>query len=364
MYMSYLLSSPLADKGSFTQNSEATSSNRSRESNEGKSQRSAINRYSDTGDVSADQPTPLLTGPPPLPTDTTSCTESSDLSDDDNVNVGGAKGLENSATDYDNMYSTDYGTYNSNVFTPSGSAASNKGGIIPDLSTKFVAKLEQMQASDCNVRELYSELESDAADCESLVGDTDYETESGLHPPLAAAAAADFNHPLQKLQWTENRLLALLKPQEKAGAHSTVGSTLRHCRSLEMLPCENEDDNQSSQKHVNGTIDSQNLDNISMLSSLLGNEMSRSDPYLSDCAAYESEYDNYERVRLLSQGKRQSQPINNIDPSQFANIDFDKIKINEAMTTDDYIQSLQQHIDGHNARHIDGHNARQGCTDV
>ena len=268
--------------------------------------------------------------------------------------------MEQSATDYDNMYSTDYGTYDSHCALLSN--GSKKEKIIPDFSTKFVAKLEQMQSSDCNVRELYSELESDVAECESLVGDTDYETESGLHP----TGKADYNHPLHKLERAENKLLALLKPLQATGTQSTVGSTLRHCRSLEMLPNEDSihlsNDKLSGHKPSGSVRNSQNFDNISMLSSMLGSEFSRSDPYLSDSAAYESEYDNYEHVRLLSGvSKQQRQPprtIDSIDSNQFVNIDFDKIKINETMTTDDYIQSLQQHIDGHQQP------PQANCTDV
>ncbi|KAF6019254.1 hypothetical protein EB796_022457 [Bugula neritina] len=107
-------------------------------------------------------------------------------SDDDNENVSHI--YDSNITEYDNMYSTDYGTYdNRNHFQ---SAYAGVG-------------------AEC--RELYSEIESDIADCDSLVGDTDYETE----PYSTSSKSRDqdeHEHPLQRLQWAESKLLALLKP--------------------------------------------------------------------------------------------------------------------------------------------------------
>lgn len=290
--------------------------------------------------------------PPPPPVE--SCTESelSEISDDDNVNVG--RVYDMSATDYDNMYSTDYGTYekNSHMMLPN---KHTKEKITPlAASHKFMVKLEKMQASDRSIRELYSEVESDAADCESLVGDTDYETEPiGVpsHPPNNT----DYSHPLQKLQWTENKLLALLRPSSGGGALSTMGSSLRHCRSMELLPSESEGTmdlppsrKRLSQRKISAIRNSQHFDdNMSITSSMLGSEYSRSDPNLSDIGAYESEYDNYGPCGgLISDDDFFSnKPITDLDLNQFGNIDFDKIKINENMTTQDYIQNLQRHIE-------------------
>lgn len=251
------------------------------------------------------------------------------------------------------MYSTDYGTYekNSHLLMPS-KYTKDKEKITPiAASHKFMVKLEKMQASDRSIRELYSEIESDAADCESLVGDTDYETEPIGAPPMNS----DYSHPLQKLQWTENRLLALLRPSSGAPP-STMGSSLRHCRSMELLPSENEatmdmprNKKRLSHRKINAIRNSQQFDdNMSITSSMLGSEYSRSDPNLSDIGAYESEYDNYRPGGLLSDDDFFSnKPITDIhvDLSQFGNIDFDKIKINENMTTQDYIQNLQRHIE-------------------
>ena len=300
----------------------------------------------------------VLPNPPP-PVE--SCTESelSEISDDDNENVG--RIYDMSATDYDNMYSTDYGTYekNSHMMLPN---KQTKEKITPlSASHKFMVKLEKMQASDRSIRELYSEVESDVNDCESLVGDTDYETEpvgAAPHPP----ANNDYTHPLQKLQWTENKLLALLRPS--SGAISTMGSSLRHCRSMELLPSESEGTmdlphgrKRLSQRKINAIRNSQHFDdNMSITSSMLGSEFSRSDPNLSDIGAYESEYDNYGPVAAIISDDDffSNKPITDIDLNQFGNIDFDKIKINENMTTLDYIQNLQKHIE----------NRQKGCSVV
>lgn len=251
-----------------------------------------------------------------------------------------------SATDYDNMYSTDYGTYekNSQLLMPNKHTKEKITHL--SASHKFMVKLEKMQKSDRNIRELYSEVESDTADCESLVGDTDYETEPIGVPPMSS----DYAHPLQKLQWTENKLLALLRPSN--GAASTMGSSLRHCRSMELLPSESEGTmdmprkKRLSQRKINSIRNSQQFDdNVSITSSMLGSEFSRSDPNLSDIGAYESEYDNYRPGLLAGEDFFLNKPITDIDLNQFDSMDFDKIKINENMTTQDYIQNLQRHIE-------------------
>lgn len=285
---------------------------------------------------------PLAIPPPPVEVATES--ELSEFSDDDNMNVDRRGDV--SATDYDNMYSTDNNTYNSRIGPPY-----TRDKTPQYMSNKFVAKLEQMQLADCNIKELYSEIESDAADCESLVGDTDYETETNMPTGNSTRHEShDYNHPLQKLQWAENKLLALLKPSNNTGGNvSTMGSTLRHCRSMELLPCEGDettDKRRHSQRWLHGSRNSQLLDdNISITSSMLGSEFSRSDPYLSDVGAYESEYDNYGPGLNRGTDEFLNHNIESIDLNQFDHIDFDKIKIGENLTTQDYIQSLQQHIE-------------------
>jgi len=281
-----------------------------------------LNIGAKSGSEYKESPPPLPIPPPPAD----SATES-DLSDDDNVNV------VMSATDYDNMYSTDNGTYN-RVGLPKPKEK------LANAPSKFASKLEHMQNPERSIRDLYSEVESDTADCDSLVGDTDYETESHLVPPISH----DYSHPLQRLQWTENRLLALLKPT--ATGWSTAGSSLRHCRSMELLPTDTDTYSRRFQRRINPPSNrgSQHLDdNVSIHSSMLGSELSRSDPYLSDCGAYSSEYDNYNPAsndNIFSQ-----QPNNPLSISNFGDIDFDKIKINESLTTEDYIETLQQQID-------------------
>jgi len=214
-----------------------------------------------------------------------------------------------------------------------------------------MSKLQRMQVSGQNVGELYSEIESDIADCDSLVGDTDYETE----PYSTSSKSRDqdeHEHPLQRLQWAESKLLALLKPTA-AGAASTMGSTLRHCKSMELLPSESEEVlNLPYQKRArysrNSHMSNSQLfdDDMSIMSSMVGSEFSRSDPNLSDIGA-ESEYDNYRpgSSRHSAHDFFTNKSINDIDFNQFSNIDFDKIKINESMTTEDYILNLQEHIE-------------------
>ncbi|KAF6019253.1 hypothetical protein EB796_022456 [Bugula neritina] len=87
-------------------------------------------------------------------------------------------------------------------------------------------------------------------------------------------------------------------------------------------------------------------DDMSIMSSMVGSEFSRSDPNLSDIGA-ESEYDNYRpgSSRHSAHDFFTNKSINDIDFNQFSNIDFDKIKINESMTTEDYILNLQEHIE-------------------
>lgn len=302
-------------------------------------------------------PPPLPNPPPPAESMTES--EMSEVSDDDNENVKHV--YDTNVTDYDNMYSTDYGTYDNRTNGIAGPGypyklTANHFSPAASRSNKFMSKLEQMQQSGQNVRELYSELESDAADCESLVGDTDYETEPMA--PSSNTQSFGGGHPLHKLQWTENRLLALLKPS--SGAVSTMGSTLRHCRSMELLPSENDEivdkltRKRRSQRKINGTRNSQHFDdNMSITSSMLGSEYSRSDPYLSDIGgAYESEYDNYRPGIVSDDDFFSNKPITDIDLNQFGNVDFDKIKMNENMTTQDYIRTLQQHIENKQRTHV------------
>ena len=303
-----------------------------------------------------EQPNPLSNNrmsPPPLPNPpppAESMTESelSEISDDDNENVGHV--YDPNITDYDNMYSTDYGTYDNRgkaifPYKHKNNQYDKIAAVGYSQSDKFMSKLAQMQKSGQNVRELYSEIESDAADCESLVGDTDYETE----PVSSTSISQEYAHPLQKLQWTENRLLALLKPS--SGALSTMGSTLRHCRSMELLPSEAEETvdrhrkKRSSQKRLNMDHSSHFDDNISITSSMLGSEYSKSDPYLSDIGAYESEYDNYLPGLVSDDDFFSKKPIVDIDLNQFGNVDFDKIKMNENLTTQNYIMNLQHHIE-------------------
>lgn len=269
---------------------------------------------------------------PPPPQEALTESEMSEFSDDDNVNVDCE--LDAGTTEYDNMYSTDTGTYSSvalyHTYNNPLSSAANK----------FVAKIERLQTTNCTATDLYSEIESDAADCESLVGDTDYETEAISF----ANGTSNSHNPLQKLQWTENHLLALLKPNN--GNINTMGSTLRHCRSLELLPCEAEEKTQRGKRHGHhrprSNRASQNLDdNISITSSVLGSEFSRSDPYLSDSCTYDSEYDNY----FIPNQQATNRSVSHVDSDQFANMDFDEIEIGPNLTTRDYIQSLQRHID-------------------
>ncbi|XP_067935647.1 uncharacterized protein [Watersipora subatra] len=293
---------------------------------------------------------PPLPNPPP-PAESITGSEMSELSDDDNENVHHV--YDANGTDYDNMYSTDYGTYdNRAALYPHKSTSSPYNKLAYSQSDKFKNKLKQMQCSGQNVRELYSEVESDAADCESLVGDTDCETE----PMGTQSISHGYGHPRHK-QLTENRLLALLKPS--LGVYSTLGSTLRHCRSMELLPSESEATTERNRRkgrsrpRLNNEHPSQHFDdNISVTSSMLGSEYSKSDPYLSDIGAYESEYDNYRPDVRTDDNFFSSKPIVGIDLNQFGNVDFDKIKMSENMTTQDYILNLQQHIESRQKSHI------------
>lgn len=299
------------------------------------------------GDESQSPP-PLPNPPPPGE----SATES-EISDDDNENVSHV--YDSNITDYDNMYSTDYGTYDNRDQPAYPYNLKNKHSKEratpknPAVTNKFMSKLERMQRSGQNIGELYSEIESDAADCDSLVGDTDYETDAAAG--MTSSMSQDFGHPLQKLQWTESRLLALLKPPPGATA-STMGSTLRHCRSMELLPSEGEEGATGKRRKGRFKPPSARIfdDNTSVASSMLDSEFSRSDPYLSDAGGpYESEYDNYRpgggSAVLSDDNFFSNRPITDIDLNQFSNIDFDKIKMNESMTTQDYILNLQQHIE-------------------
>lgn len=257
-------------------------------------------------------------------------------------------------------------------------------------ASKFTSKLQRLHEARGrqNVRDLYSELESDAADCESVVSadETDFESDAASSSVAGGRAAAAWwgrsggfrmQPPASGLGGAAGGQrsglvgAAAMKPENGPTAAAAVApgrplsdaaasGSLRQSCSMECLPSDNEDaaaavaslsrrvSRQLGQAPVGGGggvsrrrhyVD----DKGSVVSSCLGSELSRSDPYLS---YDESEYDNC-RPGLTSDedlfAPYHPAVISQSDLNQL-DIDFDKFRFSDAASIPDYISTLERRI--------------------
>ena len=131
----------------------------------------------------------------------------------------------------------------------------------------------------------------------------------------------------------------------------------RYCRSLDYIPSDREDYNQSNQSSTCGSPKSKHdlpsmhaymfpffsgrnalgIESISVSSVESGSEMSRSDPHLNieaGSSAYESEYDNYRPGMTSDEDYFHPEPVSDMDIDLFDDVNVDNVTVSDHYSFD------------------------------